>query len=110
MSITESRDTDTKPNTNRNRGKIPKPNRLGNIREMPTFSKVTVSFTVAMIHNTNKIPNVLASKRQIPTWYRFGIGMPKSWYLIDISNMDNPPQEETELETLSSDPNDRHLP
>ena len=46
----------------------------------------------------------------IPSWYRFGIGMPKSWYSIVISKMDNPPQEEAKLETLSPDPNDRHLP
>ena len=62
------------------------------------------------VYDTNKIPNTLRLKYQIPIWYRFGIGMPKSWYLIDISNMDTPPQEETELETVSSDPNDRHLP
>ncbi|KAF0310218.1 hypothetical protein FJT64_018750 [Amphibalanus amphitrite] len=37
MSITENRNTDTKPNTNQNRGEIPKPNQLGNMRKIPTF-------------------------------------------------------------------------
>ena len=37
MSITENRNTDTKPNTNRNRGEIPKPNQLRNMRKIPTF-------------------------------------------------------------------------
>ena len=46
MSITESRDTDTKPNTNRNRGKIPKPNRLGNIQGYRTPGKDTSRLTL----------------------------------------------------------------
>ena len=66
-------ETDTKPNTNNSHGKIPKPNRLGNMREIPTFYQI-LSLTLARIHNTNKIQNALALNYQIPSWYRFGIG------------------------------------
>ena len=42
MWITESRDT----NTNRNRGKIPKPNRLGMSGKYQLFTKFTASYII----------------------------------------------------------------
>ena len=47
MSITANRDTDTKPNTNNIHGKIPKPNRLGNIRKIPTFYQILSLFSIS---------------------------------------------------------------
>ena len=59
MPVTENGNTDTKPNTNQNHGKIPKPNQLSNMREMPTFTEFTASYTLVRIDNTNKVPRTL---------------------------------------------------
>ena len=40
VSITENRSTDTKPNTNENHGKIPKPNQPQNMWAMTTFYRI----------------------------------------------------------------------
>ena len=85
MLDTENRIADTKPNnTNQNHGKIQKPNQPKNMREYQLLTEFTASYTLVMIANTNKIPKTLGLKYQIPSWYRFGIGIPKSWYPIDI--------------------------
>ena len=46
VSVTENRSTDTKPNTNQNQGKIPKPNQLKNMREIPTFYRIFSLFYI----------------------------------------------------------------
>ena len=48
------------------------------------FTELAASYALARIDNTNKIPKTLGLKYQIKSWYWFGIGIPKSWYLIDI--------------------------
>ena len=57
------------------------------MRVIPFFYQIHSpfkSYTLVRIDNTNKIPKTLELKYQIPSWYRFGIGIPKRWYPIDI--------------------------
>ena len=57
-----------------------------NMREISVFfSEIADTYALVRIDNTNKIQKKkLGLKCQIPSWYRFGIGIPKSWYPIDI--------------------------
>ena len=50
------------------------------------FTEFTASHSLVRIDNTNKIQKTLGLKYQIPTWYRFGIGIPKRWYTNGIFN------------------------
>ena len=52
------------------------------------FTEFTASYTLVRIDNTNTITKTLGLKYQIPSWYRFGIGIPKSSYPIDIFTQD----------------------
>ena len=85
MSITESRDTDTKPNTNRNRGKIPKPNRLGNIREMPTFYQSHSLFYSSedsqYQQNTKCVSLETPNTKLVSVWYRYAKKLVFDWHL-----------------------------
>ena len=83
-SVTENRSI--KPNTNQHRGKIPKPNKLKNMREIQTCYQSHSLLNISKDDNTNKIPKTLWLKYQMPSWYQFGIGVPKSLYPIDIFN------------------------
>ena len=52
------------------------------------FTELSASYTLVSVANTNKISKALGLKYQIPSWYRFGINIPKSWYPIDIFSTD----------------------
>ena len=85
VSVTENRSTDTKPNNKKKKHKkIPKPNDLNNMREIPIFYRIHSHLHISWIGNTNRVPKTLRLKYQIPSWYRFGIGIPKRWYPIDL--------------------------
>ena len=57
----------------------PKPNQLKYMREMPTFYRIhRLLKKLDKMDNTSKIPKTLGLKYKIPSWYRFGIGIPKS--------------------------------
>ena len=53
------------------------------INNKPTFNKVVLKFPNK---NTKKVPRNLRHKYQIPIWYWYFLGIPNSWFPIDITN------------------------
>ena len=74
--------------------KIPKPKQL-KWAKYHLFTEYIASYTLGKIANTNKIPKTLGLKYQKPSWYRFNIAIPKSWYPIDIFTT-YPPSDHTD--------------